>query len=145
MRKFLTALVLVPLGIIFLVFAVANRHSVTVSLDAFGSRDPNAGVTMPLFLVIIVVAILGVIAGGVTTWFRQRHWRRAARTFENDAIQARADLADLRARIATAPRSDPRLAIEGRNRESPGRSLPAPQNQAQGYGEPGRDKHGATL
>ena len=39
MRKFLTALVLIPLGVIFVVFAVANRHLVTVSFDPFGSGD----------------------------------------------------------------------------------------------------------
>ena len=33
MRKFFSALVLVPLGLIFTVFAVANRHLVTVSFD----------------------------------------------------------------------------------------------------------------
>jgi hypothetical protein len=31
MRKFFTALVLIPLGLIFVVFAVANRHPVTVA------------------------------------------------------------------------------------------------------------------
>ncbi|MFY9953844.1 MAG: DUF1049 domain-containing protein, partial [Bradyrhizobium sp.] len=31
MRKFLTALIVIPLGLIFIVFAVANRHFVTVS------------------------------------------------------------------------------------------------------------------
>ena len=33
MRKFLTALVVIPLGIFFVIFAVANRHMVTVSFD----------------------------------------------------------------------------------------------------------------
>ena len=79
MRKFFTALLLIPLGLIFMVFAVANRHSVTVSFDPFNSADPSIAVTLPLFVVIIVVAIAGVVAGGSATWFRQRHWRRAAR------------------------------------------------------------------
>jgi uncharacterized integral membrane protein len=37
MRKFFTALVVIPLGLIFIVFAVANRHLVTVSFDPFNS------------------------------------------------------------------------------------------------------------
>ena len=41
MRKFFTALVLIPLGLIFVVFAVANRHLVTVSFDPFNSSDPS--------------------------------------------------------------------------------------------------------
>lgn len=64
MRKFFTALVLIPLGLIFVVFAVANRHAVTVSFDPFNSNDPSVGFTLPLFVVIIAVAIAGVMAGG---------------------------------------------------------------------------------
>ena len=131
MRKFLTALVLIPLGLIFVVFAVANRHLVTVSFDPFNSTDPSVGVTLPLFVVIIAVAIAGVVAGGSATWFRQRHWRRAARQHEADARQARAQLADLRAGAAAPSRYDPQR-------------LPAPP-QGGGYGAGGRDKQGATL
>jgi uncharacterized integral membrane protein len=130
MRKFLTALVLIPLGLIFIVFAVANRHLVTVSFDPFNSSDPSAGVTLPLFVAIIAVAIAGVAAGGCATWFRQRHWRRAARQHEADARQARAQLADLRAAVA-ASRGDPQRL--------------AGPSQGGGYGPGGRDKQGATL
>jgi uncharacterized integral membrane protein len=131
MRKFLTGVVLIPLGLIFVVFAVANRHWVTVSFDPFNSTDPSVAVTLPLFVVIIVVAILGVVAGGTATWFRQRHWRRAARQYEADARQARAQMADLRAGAMTPSRYDlPRI--------------PAPQPGG-GYGASGRDKQGATL
>jgi uncharacterized integral membrane protein len=128
MRKFFTALVVIPLGLIFIIFAVANRHLVTVSLDPFNSADPSIAITLPLFVLIIVVAILGVIAGGSATWFRQRRWRRAARQHEADARQARAEAADLRARALQPDR----------------RRLSAPSNGAL-PGAAGRDKHGATL
>jgi uncharacterized integral membrane protein len=130
MRKFFTALVVIPLGLIFIVFAVANRHWVTVSFDPLNSADPAVAVKLPLFVLIIVVAILGVIAGGSATWFRQRRWRRAARQQEADARQAKAEVANLRA-AATASRGDqPRL--------------PA-LTQRGIYGSAGRDKQGATL
>jgi uncharacterized integral membrane protein len=130
MRKFFTALVLIPLGLILIVFAVANRHLVTVSFDPFNSADPSVVVRLPLFVVMIAAAIAGVAAGGIATWFRQRHWRRAARRHEAEARQARAQLADLRANAA-ASRYEPHR-------------LPAP---AQGgrYGAGGRDKQSATL
>jgi uncharacterized integral membrane protein len=131
MRKFFTALVLIPLGLIFVVFAVANRHLVTVSLDPFNSSDPSAGIRLPLFVVIIAVAIVGVMAGGGATWFRQRHWRRAARQHEADARQARAQLADLRIAAAASRGDPPRLA--------------APSQGGGYYGPAGRDKQGATL
>ena len=130
MRKFFTALVVIPLGLIFIVFAVANRHFVTVSFDPFNSVDPAVAVSLPLFVVIIAVAILGVAAGGMATWFRQRHWRRASRQHEADARRARAETADLRAAAA-----DSRLDQQ---------RLPAPLQRGI-YGAAGRDKQGATL
>jgi type II secretory pathway pseudopilin PulG len=87
-------------------------------------------VTLPLFVLIIAVAIVGVVAGGTATWFRQRHWRRAARQHEADARQMRAQLADLRAAAAASRYDSQRLA--------------AP-SQGGGYGPSGRDKQGATL
>jgi uncharacterized integral membrane protein len=130
MRKFFTAMVLIPLGLIFVVFAVANRHFVTVSFDPFNSTDPSIAVSLPLFVVIIVVAIVGVLAGGTATWFRQRHWRRAARQHEADARQAKAQLADLRAGTMAS-------------RYQPQRLPSRPQGGF--YGPAGRDKQGATL
>ena len=132
MRKFLSTLVLVPLGLIFIVFAVANRHLVTVSFDPFGSGDSAFNLRPePLFVIIIAAMIVGVVAGGSATWFRQRHWRRAARQHEADARQARAQLAELRGSAAKPSRYDPQR-------------LPGPP-QGVGYGAGGRDKQGATL
>ena len=130
MRKFFTALVVIPLGLIFIVFAVANRHFVTVSFDPFNATDPAIAVSMPLFAVIIAVAILGVAAGGMATWFRQRHWRRASRQHEADARRARAEMADLRAAAAVSRAGTPQLA---------------PPAQRGIYGSAGRDKQSATL
>jgi uncharacterized integral membrane protein len=132
MRKFLSTLVFVLLGLILIVFAVANRHLVTVSFDPFGSGDSAFNLRPePLFVIIIAAMIVGVVAGGSATWFRQRHWRRAARQHEADARQARAQLAELRGSAAKPSRYDPQR-------------LPGPP-QGVGYGAGGRDKQGATL
>jgi uncharacterized integral membrane protein len=128
MRKFLTYLIVLPLALIFIAFAIANRHLVTVSFDPFNSADPALSHELPLFILIIASAVFGVVAGGLATWWGQRHWRRAARRHEADARAARAELADVRA--ATT-------------RTGAGR-LPAPTNGGF-YGASGRDKQGATL
>ncbi|QQO18981.1 DUF1049 domain-containing protein [Bradyrhizobium diazoefficiens] len=130
MRKFLTALIVIPLGLVLVTFAVANRHFVTVSFDPFIADDPSLSVTLPLFLLLILAAALGVLAGGCAVWFGQRHWRRAARRHEADARAARGELADLRAQAAAA-------------RPEPQR-LPAPSGVGL-YGPIGRDKQRATL
>lgn len=134
MRKFLTALIVIPLGLIFVVFAVANRHFVTVSFNPLDPTDSALSFTLPLFVLLIVVAILGVVAGGCATWFGQRRWRRAARHHEADARAAKAELAGMRASQAAA-RQD--------QRHDPQR-LPAP-SAAGLYGPVGRDKQRATL
>ena len=132
LRKIFNVLVILPLAVLFVVFAVANRHIVTLSFDPFNSSDPALGVSLPLFVVIIAVAMFGVVAGGVATWFGQRHWRRAARLHEADARHARAELAAQRERaLAAAAREGQVPAL------SPGL---APQ-----YLAIGRDKHGAAL
>ncbi|SDT30092.1 lipopolysaccharide assembly protein LapA domain-containing protein [Bradyrhizobium canariense] len=129
MRKFFTALVVIPLGLIFIVFAVANHHLVTVSFDPFNSSDPSIAVRLPLFVVIIAVAIAGVVAGSCATWFRQRRWRRAARQHEADSRRAQAQLAEFQAAAVRtgSPRPFPALTQGGL------------------YGASGRDKQGATL
>jgi uncharacterized integral membrane protein len=106
-RKIVNALVWIPLAAISVVFAVANRHLVTVSFDPFDSAAPAVAVTLPLFAVIIAAVALGVLAGGATTWFRQGRWRRAARRHEADAREARTQLANLRPAggAADAPRA----------------------------------------
>ena len=125
LRKLFSAVVIIPLGIFFIIFAVANRHLVTVSFDPFNSATPTVAVTLPLFVVIIAVAMLGVLAGGMATWFRQGRWRRAARQSEAEARQMRTQLADLRTQTA---------------REQRYPALP----QGGIYGSAGRDKQGAT-
>ncbi|WP_454615778.1 lipopolysaccharide assembly protein LapA domain-containing protein [Bradyrhizobium cenepequi] len=137
MRKFFTTLLVILLGLFFIIFAVANRHLVTVSFDPFNSTTPTVAITLPLFLVLIIVAILGVIAGGVAAWFRQHRWRRAARQHEADARQARAELADLRAALAAAQ-------AERRRITAPSNGGTAPSNGGS-PGVVGRDKQGATL
>ena len=131
MRKFFTALVVIPLGLIFIVFLVANRHRVTVSFDPFGFGDSAFDLSpQPLFVIIITAMILGVLMGGSATWFRQRRWRRAARQHEADARRARAEITDLRAAAAVSRGGPQQLA--------------APAQRGI-YGAAGRDKQGATL
>jgi uncharacterized integral membrane protein len=100
MRKILNAIVIVPLALILLAFAVANRRFVVVSFNPFDSDDLSMALTLPLFIIMIGAAIVGVIVGSCATWFGQRHWRRAARRHEAEAQDARQQLADLRLKLA---------------------------------------------
>lgn len=103
-RKFLTALILVPLAILIVGFAVANRQTVVVSFDPFDSTQPAFAAALPLFILIFVLVILGVLIGGVAAWLRQSGYRRAARRLERENRELYAELYDLKRHYVTGER-----------------------------------------
>jgi len=88
-RKILTAVIAVPLAIVIVAFAVANRQIVKVSLDPFSTSEPAAAVTLPLFALIILLLIVGVLIGGLAAWLRQGKWRHSARRLERELRELR--------------------------------------------------------
>lgn len=97
-RKIIAAVILVPLAVLIIAFAVANRQIVTVSLDPFGAEHPAASLTLPLFALVIVLLVIGVLIGGIAAWLRQSKWRRTARRLERE-------IADLHLEIEALKRS----------------------------------------
>lgn len=114
MRKFFKTIGLVIIGAILLVFAIANRQVVVFSLDPLGSLDPTNPFVfaMPLFVLAIALVAIGIIIGGVVTWFRQSKWRRLARNAEADARTLRADNDRLRRELerSAAPQIAPPMS-----------------------------------
>jgi uncharacterized integral membrane protein len=111
MRKFIAAVILIPLAILMVMFAVANRGSIPISLDPFSSSAPALTVHLPLFLLLLIVLIIGVLAGGIAAWLRQSKWRRAARRLDRELRTARAEAEDARRRLAAAQTPPPMPAI----------------------------------
>jgi hypothetical protein len=98
MKNFLKFIVLAPIAILLLIFAFANRHLVTVSFDPFAEGDIVAfAITAPLFLVLLLAMMVGVIAGGVATWLAQGRYRKAARLNRVEAERLRAETQSLKA------------------------------------------------
>lgn len=98
MRKVAAVLVLVPLGVLIVAFAVANRQTVVISFDPFSSADPAYAARLPLFLLIFALVILGVIVGGIAAWLRQASWRRTARALDADVRVLHQELEAMRRR-----------------------------------------------
>lgn len=97
-NKIVGWLVLVPLCAVLIAFALANRQLVSVNLNPFGSPADAAasGYGIPLFIILYVVLLVGVLLGGVASWFAQashrrgeKHWRREAQhlTSEIEALR----------------------------------------------------------
>ncbi|MGB3743172.1 MAG: lipopolysaccharide assembly protein LapA domain-containing protein [Xanthobacteraceae bacterium] len=95
-RKVVAAVILVPLAIVIIAFAVANRQIVTVSLDPFSSEYPAASLTLPLFALVIVLLVVGVLIGGIAAWLRQARWRRTARRLEREIADLHIEIEGLK-------------------------------------------------
>ena len=91
-RKIVTTIVLVLIAIVLVLLAVANRQTVTVSFDPFNQADPALAFAPPLYWLILIALIGGVLLGGCAAWQRQSKWRRRARRLEAEARTLRAHL-----------------------------------------------------
>jgi uncharacterized integral membrane protein len=94
MRGTLKAIILVPLALVAIAFAVANRTEVEVSFDPISDVAPKYPV--PLFLVVFAALILGVLIGGIATWLGQGRHRKAERMHRRDVERLRSDIDRMR-------------------------------------------------
>lgn len=109
-RKIAAVLILVPLAIVIVAFAIANRQAVTISFDPFSADRPAASMTLPLFALVIAVLIFGVMLGGIASWLRHGRWRRVARRLEREALQLRGELESLKRAPGAAAGAPPPAA-----------------------------------
>ena len=121
-RRIVTALILVPLALLVISLAVANRQSVIVSFDPFDPAHPALTRALPLYLLMLLLVIGGVLVGGCAAWLRQGKWRRAARLAEGQARELRTEIDRLRRRLGSAPVAAHPLPAEA----SPRLSIPPP-------------------
>jgi uncharacterized integral membrane protein len=111
-RTVVTAVVLIPLAVIIIGFAVANRQAVTISFDPFDASHPAYSATLPLFVVVFLLVIFGVLVGGIAAWLRQGRWRATARRAEAQNRELAGEVAMLRRRLELAERPDLPARIE---------------------------------
>ena len=98
-RKIVSFAILVPLGVMIVLAAVANRAPVTVSFDPLGADPPMLRASVPLFFVMLAALIVGVIVGGIAAWTRQGGSRRRARQLAGELKASRAETEALRRQL----------------------------------------------
>lgn len=86
-KKILNLLILLPLGIVLIVFCVANRHSVTLAFNPFRPDDQVLAISAPFFVFLFIALISGMLIGSAVTWFSQGKHRKRARTEAKEAIR----------------------------------------------------------
>lgn len=77
---------LVPLSVLLVLFALANRQIVYVSLDPFGYDSALLpSFEVPLFGVVYAMLLVGVMLGGLAVWFTQGRHRRERKLYRREA------------------------------------------------------------
>lgn len=107
MKSLLRWTVYLPLALLMLWFALANRGWVRISLDASQTGEfARYTFEAPLFLVVMTGMAIGVLAGGAACWLNHRGVRRDARIARAEAVKAQAEVEKLRqAALANLPGS----------------------------------------
>ena len=110
-RRLVNWIVGVPIAIMVVAFAIANRQRVVVSLDPFSS-DPYAAINAPLWAVCFGGIFLGLIAGWIAAWLSHGKWRRATREARLELLRSQQEHEQLKREMASRavlPQADPPL------------------------------------
>ena len=85
LKRIVSLVIMIPLGIVLIVLSVANREFVTLALNPFRPDDQFLSVSAPFFVFLFVALIIGLIVGAAATWLTQGKYRKRAR---NEAREA---------------------------------------------------------
>ena len=99
MKAFFKALVLVPVALVIVLYSVANRGPVRVSLDPFSRDLPVLSYEVPLFAVVLAAIAVGVLVGGLASWVAQGKHRKAVRRSRREAEALRSETQALRSAV----------------------------------------------
>ncbi|CAN0654226.1 lipopolysaccharide assembly protein A [Nitratireductor aquimarinus] len=88
-NRIILVLVLVPLAVIIIALAVANRAAVPFTIDPFNPGNPALTIEWPLFVYLFAALGFGMIVGSLATWLRQGRYRRDARERKKEVDKLR--------------------------------------------------------
>lgn len=103
MKRLLTLLFLVPIGIVVIALAVTNRQDIVLSIPPQVGDAPLYAFTVPLYAVLFATLFIGMMIGSCATWIKQGKHRKQVReqkveatkmAFEADKLRENADFND---------------------------------------------------
>ncbi|RJG46819.1 MULTISPECIES: DUF1049 domain-containing protein [unclassified Mesorhizobium] len=90
LNRFMLIVVFVPIAIILIALAVANRAPTAFTLDPFNPGNPALTLQLPLFFLLFAAIAVGMIVGSLATWLKQGRYRKLARV-RGQELQTMAD------------------------------------------------------
>ena len=112
MKRILSWVIGLPVAIILIAFAIANRQVTNVSFDPFSADAPWLAIPMPLWALFFAGIFVGLLAGGIASWLSQGKWRKIARENRSQADNLRIENDRLKQQLS---RSDNLLANQGKD------------------------------
>jgi uncharacterized integral membrane protein len=89
LSRLLLIVLVVPLAVVLVALAVANRHGVSFTMDPFNPGNPALTMQAPLFVLLFLALALGMLVGSFATWLRQGRYRKLARQRGHEAEMLR--------------------------------------------------------
>lgn len=79
MRKLANLFILLPLAVVLIFLSVANRQPVQFNLDPINAAQSGLFITLPFFAYLFAAFLIGILVGGLVSWFNQGKTRRELR------------------------------------------------------------------
>ena len=92
MRRIFRWIIGLPIVLVVIAFAVANRQWTTLSLDPFTSESPVLSISMPLWMLFIFGVFVGIVIGWAGCWVAQAKWRKLSRERRTEIAQLQSEL-----------------------------------------------------
>ena len=99
MRKILKLILIIPVAICILTIAVANRAPVILSLDPISAIDPIFSFKAPLFVILFLSLMLGLLIGGLSVWMAQGVHRKTAKNLNKEVSSLYKETSKLKSEI----------------------------------------------
>ncbi len=91
----LSWIILFPLAVVLIVFAVSNRGPIAINL-----WPVPVSVEIPLFILLFAVLTIGVVWGGVATWMSGGNARKIARAKVREARSSEMEIKRLKSQVS---------------------------------------------
>jgi uncharacterized integral membrane protein len=100
LRRIFRWIVGVPIAIVVIAFAIANRQWTRLSLDPFSSTSPVFSINMPLWVLFIFGVFIGILVGWISCWLAQGKWRKLAKDRRSEIARLHSELENSKATVS---------------------------------------------